>query len=246
VVPPSEPSSPANTTSKGSPRRHESPSNREGRDSQDSTDQVLESQKRAKRAADPTTTNEKLFRHHLSILAESFELVVDFEPTICGRIMPLFKLWQVVQSEEFGGFDEVDGRNLWPQVARKLNYNDWQHSSAAADLKDCYSEILADFEEVREEDREENGLTESQEEALIESQLRQTAARETQPTSADDEGDDEIQKRKRNLRMILTHHRALHRSYPRLQAREVSVLIGPTNPSASISVNGSTKAKARS
>jgi hypothetical protein len=194
VVPPSEPSPPANTTSKGSPRRHKSPSNREVRDSQDLTDQVLESQKRAKRAADPTTTNEKLFRNHLSILAESFELVVDFEPKICGRIMPLFKLWQVVQSEEFGGFDEVEGRNLWPQVARKLNYNDWRHAPAAADLKDCYSEILADFEELREEEREENGLTESQEEALIESQLRQTAARETQPTSADegDEEDDEI------------------------------------------------------
>jgi hypothetical protein len=179
--------------SKGSPRRHESPSNREVRDSQDSTGQVLKSQKRAKGAADPTTTNEKLFKHHLSILAESFELVVDFEPTICGRTIPLFKLWQVVQAEEFGGFDEVNGRNLWPQVARQLNFNDWRHASAAADLKDCYSEILADFEEVRKEEREENGLTESQEEALIESQLRQTAARETQPTSADegDEGDEE-------------------------------------------------------
>jgi hypothetical protein len=194
VIPPSEPSPPANTTSKESPRRHESPSNREVRDSQDSTGQVLEFQKRAKVAADPTTTNEKLFKHHMSILAESFDLIVDFEPTICGRTLPLFKLWQVVQSEEFGGFDEVTGRNLWPQVARKLNFNDWRHASAATDLKDCYSEILADFEELREEEREENGLTESQEEALIESQLRQTAARETQPTSADegDEEDDEI------------------------------------------------------
>jgi hypothetical protein len=194
VVPPSEPSPPANIMSKGSPERHESPSNREVRDSRDSAGQVLESQKRVKRAADPTTTNEKLFKHHVSILAESFELVVDFEPTICGRPLPLFKLWQVVQSEEFGGFDEVNGRNLWPQVARKLNFNDWRHASAAADLKDCYSEILADFEEVREEEREENGLTESQEEALIKSQLQLTAARETQPTSADegDEEDDEI------------------------------------------------------
>ena len=194
MVPPSEPRPPANTTSKGSPRRHRSPSNPEVRNSQDSTGQVLESQKRPKRAADPTTTNEKLFKHHLSTLAESFELVVDFEPTICGRTLRLFKLWQVVQSEDFGGFDEVNGHNLWPQVARRLNFNDWRHATAAADLKDCYSEILADFEEIREEEREENGLTESQEEALIESQLRQTAARETQPTSADegDEEDDEI------------------------------------------------------
>jgi hypothetical protein len=180
--------------SEGSPERHETPSNREVGYFQDSTGQVLKSQKRVKRAADPTTTNEKLFKHHLSILAESFELVVDFKPTICGRTLPLFKLWQVVQSEEFGGFDEVNGRNLWPQVARKLNFNDWRHAAAAADLKDCYSEILADFEEIREEEREENGLTESQEGALIESQLRQTAARETQPTSADegDQEDDEI------------------------------------------------------
>jgi hypothetical protein len=128
------------------------------------------------------------------MLAGTLELVVDLEPVISGRKIPLFKLWQVVQSEEIGGFDEANGRNLWPQVARKLNFNDWRHPQAGDELKDCYSEILADFEQVRGEHRKENSLTESQEEAMIKSQLRQTAARETQATGAEeeDEEDDEV------------------------------------------------------
>lgn len=160
------------------------------KDSQGSSGQTIISPRAEKKTVDPSTVDERLFKSDLTALAEALELEVDFKPIICGRAIPLFRLWQVVQSNEFGGFDEVNGRKLWPLVARRLNFNDFQHFDAAADLHACYDEILADFEQAREEYKEINpdmALTESQEMALIESQLRQTASHETQNLSDQDE-----------------------------------------------------------
>ena len=152
------------------------------KDSQGSSGKTLDSQSAGKHIPDPVLTNERLFEKTIKELAEEFQLEVDILPSICGRHISLWRLYQVVMSNEFGGSDEVTGRRLWPRVAKKLNYNEYQHMSAARDLKECYEEFLTDFENARSAYREENpDLTDSQEgdtSQLIENQLMQTATRE--------------------------------------------------------------------
>ncbi|KAE8445129.1 hypothetical protein EG329_013731 [Mollisiaceae sp. DMI_Dod_QoI] len=169
----------------------------EVRDSQGSSGQNLESPKQGKKVVDPSTTDESVFKEQLLFLADQFGLDVDFKPKICGRTIPLFRLWQVVESDEFGGFDAVVGQRLWPKVARQLNFNEFKHPQAAAELQDCFAEILADFEMAKNETPEDASLTESQEMALINEQLRQTTARETQSLEDlevldEDEQDDDL------------------------------------------------------
>jgi hypothetical protein len=123
--------------------------------------------------------DENLFVKHMVLLAEGLGLEVNFKPIICGRTIPLFALWQVVNSDELGGFDEVTAKRLWGQVARKLNFNTFTHPNAAKDLEACYKEVLTLFDEAEEEHNERNkDLTDSQEQAMIESQLRKTATLE--------------------------------------------------------------------
>ena len=129
--------------------------------------------------SDPTLTDEQLFRKDVLDLAAALQLEVDFTPEICGRKVPLFKLWQVVQSFDFGGSDRVTGLNLWPKVAKFLSFKGSQQLTGAEDLRICYAEILADLEQYREMQREKS-LTESQERAMLDAQLLETAGRETQ------------------------------------------------------------------
>jgi hypothetical protein len=164
---------------------------REIKDSQVSSGQMTQSLSMRRGDPDPTIGDEKLFRGDLSALAASLGWEVEFTPEICGRKIPLFKLWQVVQSDGFGGFDRVDGKKLWPKVARFLNFNDFRQTTAAQELRTCYSEILADFEEARQQYEDEPGLTDSQEKAMLEAQLLEMAARETQNLDAEDEEEDE-------------------------------------------------------
>ena len=157
------------------------------RDSQGSSGQYLELPNQNKKVADPSTTDEKVFGDELTTLAQSLGLEVDFNAKICGRVIPLFRLWQVVRSDEFGGFDEVDGRNLWGKVASRLDFHEFRHANAASELKQCYEEVLVDFENMKDEYEEDQSLTESQEKALIESQLRNTSGRETHVVEDDEE-----------------------------------------------------------
>jgi hypothetical protein len=106
---------------------------------------------------DPTALDEALFTEGLTALAEGLDLELNFKPSLCGKLVPLFQLWQVVMSE--GGYGEVEGRGLWPQVARNLNFNDFKHPEAPNLIAACYREILADFETVMADPN----LTESQE-----------------------------------------------------------------------------------
>jgi hypothetical protein len=149
------------------------------RDSQDSPGQIIQAPRVNRRTLDPTLTDEQLFRNDVLDLAVGLELEVDFMPEICGRKIPLFKLWQVVQSDDFGGIDRVTGLKLWPKVARFLSFKDDQQVIAADDLRMCYDEILTDLEEYRDMQREKS-LTESQEKVMLDAQLLETAARETQ------------------------------------------------------------------
>ncbi|KAG9238911.1 hypothetical protein BJ875DRAFT_286677 [Amylocarpus encephaloides] len=128
-------------------------------------------------AVDPTTTDEHLFEQQVRELAEVQEFELEINPEICGRTTPLFRLWQVVMSEELGGYDHVTGAGLWPKVADALGFDQSQLRQAASDLKDCYNEILADYEILREEYRRNNqDLTDSQEIAL-EAQLHENSPR---------------------------------------------------------------------
>jgi hypothetical protein len=135
-----------------------------------------------RKVVDPSTEDEKLFIEDLSALAEDNDYEVNFEPIICGRKIPLFRLWQVVNSVNFGGYDVVKGRGLWIQVARKLNFDDFKHTDAPKAIESAYEMILPDFEVAREE-----YLAALQDEAMIESQLRATANRD----STEEDGMDE-------------------------------------------------------
>jgi hypothetical protein len=134
----------------------------------------MEAQTARKRFTDPSTKDEKMFIEDLTAMAEENDLAVNFHPIICGRKIPLFILWQVINLDEFGGYDEVQGRNLWPQVARRLNFNDFKHADAPRAIKSAYEEVLPDFEGVREE-----FMAQLQEEEMIASQLRQTVDRDS-------------------------------------------------------------------
>lgn len=152
---------------------------------------TVDLQPAAEGMTDPALTDENLFKEALIDLAQELEIGVEFNPVICGRTISLFRLWQVVK-EEFGGNDEATGRRLWPQIARKLNFNDHMHTKAANDLEACYGEILADFETAREQF---NDPTESQEQAMIEQQLFATGIEQTHGVQdesfAEDVEDDE-------------------------------------------------------
>jgi len=185
-----EPALPAIVHQSSASRSNAAPSNRvrpkvtEIKDSQGSSGRTLDSQSAGKSNPDPTLEDERLFEAKMKELADKLDLELDLIPTICGKRLTLFRLWQVVMSDKFGGFDAVSGRGLWFRVAKELDFNEFKHKGAAQDLKDCYSELLVDFEELRDAYREENpDLTDSQEadtSQLIENQLMETAARETQ------------------------------------------------------------------
>jgi uncharacterized protein YeaO (DUF488 family) len=165
------------------------------KDSQGSSGKTLDSQSAGKHISDPALTNERLFEAKAKELAEELQLELNLMPSICGRHISLWRLWKVVVSDGFGGSDEVTGRRLWPRVAKKLNYNEFQHKNAAQDLRACYEEFLADFEEFRSAYREDNpNLTDSQEadtSQLIENQLLQTVAREDLEMDLIDEDEEE-------------------------------------------------------
>lgn len=166
---------------------------REIQDSQDTPAQTTQPPSKKRRGSDPTLTDEQSFRKDLSNLAAELKLEVDFTPEICGRKIPLFKLWQVVRSDDFGGIDRVNGMNLWPKVARFLSFKDNQQSTATEDLKACYEEILTDLEAYQHYKLEQS-FTESQEEAMLKAQLLETAARETQNLyEAEDEQEDLVE-----------------------------------------------------
>jgi hypothetical protein len=146
--------------------------------------------------------DEESFNKHMSHFARSFGLEVDFKPIICSRTIPLFRLWQVVGSSELGGYDEVEGRGLWYKVARRLNFNDFKHPTAAEELRACFKKgILADYADAQQEQQQQQqleqddvSLTDSQQQAMANEQLFRTATRGAEDLDImdDDEGDDDL------------------------------------------------------
>lgn len=134
--------------------------------------------------ADQLIMGEEEFKKELAGIAKGLNITLELCPVISGRAVPLYRLWKIVRSDEFGGFDEVTRNRLWGRVARKLNFNDFQHSNAAKDLESCYRNILLVFD-AGQEAYDAMELSESQEQQMIESQLRKTAARETQNPAED-------------------------------------------------------------
>jgi hypothetical protein len=99
----------------------------------------------------PSMMAEKVFKKKLAILASAQSKEVVLTATICGRAVSLYKIWQVVQSKELGGFTGVDEKRLWPVVARKLNFNDFQHKNAANELELWYRDILLILDDAHDE-----------------------------------------------------------------------------------------------
>lgn len=121
---------------------------------------------------------EKEFRKELSGIAKGLDLTLDFNPVICGRTVSIYRLWKIVWSDEFGGFNEVTRKQLWAQVARVLNFHVYRHSNAAEELQSCYSNILQPLD-AGQEAYEATELSKA-EDQMIDAQLLETATRETQ------------------------------------------------------------------
>ncbi|PBP27703.1 hypothetical protein BUE80_DR001304 [Diplocarpon rosae] len=143
------------------------------KDHKDTTRHTIEPPTTLDDNVDPCLIDRDEFELNLQLVADRLGLEVEFEPVICDRKVSLFELWQVVKSPDFGGFDEVTGQELWWKVASELQFE--PNTSAANDLKICYSEILADFETIREEFFDKVESSGSHDEAMIEDQLRLTA-----------------------------------------------------------------------
>lgn len=140
-----------------------------------------------KKFVDPTMEDEKLFIEDFTAMMEENELKVNLEPVICGRKISLFKLWQVVNLEEFGGSHEVEGRKRWAKIAEKLNFNVFRHVDAPVALRAVYEEVLRDYEAMRDE-----FMQNEEYEELLELQPRATADRESISDDPSDKEADEL------------------------------------------------------
>ncbi|RKF58334.1 putative arid-like protein [Erysiphe neolycopersici] len=116
---------------------------------------------------DPMTHNEYLFKQGLQALADELELDINFSPEICGRKISLMKLWKTVWSPQFGGSREMKCNEYWQKLAESFDFIG-HNTLAAKELKDCYGEILAEFEYLRHEFLIEKPLSRRQKKALIE------------------------------------------------------------------------------
>lgn len=164
------------------------------KDSQGPSGETPDSQKHSSQGVDHATIDEGYFKTQLNALAQFLDLEVTYDYTICGRNVSLYKLWQIVRSSEFGGHENVTGLKLWPKIAKKLNFNPFQHKTAAGDLMKCYNEILADFEGVRDEYMERIALANTQNDTptKIQQSLGQDIQynHEEEPEKAEDSNDD--------------------------------------------------------
>lgn len=163
-----------------------------------SSSRTLEPTNRYILSDDPSISDEKVFQEEVSTFGDEFKVDIDFNPMICGRSISLFRLWQVVESDDFGGCDEVDERELWPNVANRLKIDPGRHPTAAKELKECFGEVLADYEELKkeglekvkmeEENLEEAAIDDSewQESSLLATQLGATATRKREIEDPDD------------------------------------------------------------
>lgn len=136
--------------------------------------QTLEFPNRYPLRDDPSISDEKVFQNEVSTFGDEFEIDIDFDPMICGQSISLFRLWQVVESDEFGGYGEVDGRESWAKVASRLQIDPIRHPTAAEELKKCFDKVLVDYEEFKKGDLE-NMEEENQEEAVDDSERHESS-----------------------------------------------------------------------
>jgi hypothetical protein len=148
------------------------------------------SQAKAKKLVDPTTIDEDQFQEDLTALANELKLEIQFRPTVSGKEISLFRLWQVVQSNKFRGKAEVDKQGLWPQVAQRLNFSNSSHPKVSTELKNCYEDILEDFEDIRRECMEHPDVADSQESELIGAQLMTSSGEHDEVTNVEEQEDD--------------------------------------------------------
>ncbi len=149
---------------------------------------------------DLSLVDEEIFENEVSLVAERLEdqganIDLVFESVIGGRKTTLFRIWQVVQSDEFGGVEEVATHKQWKKVASKLNFKKSQLSSAAAELEAFSEDILRYFAESKtyyaqelnsEDEADEGSLTGSQEKAMLEGQILQETDRGVRPKGDED------------------------------------------------------------
>lgn len=147
---------------------------------QASVDEIPKSQLAVEDIGQPLL-DEETFMAELTSFTDEGGQIVDFNPVICGKPILLFKLWHIVNLDKFGGFNQATEKGLWPQIASHLNFHDSRTSTAPQDLESCYRDVLAAFDEAQEnlaafdeaqEDLAAGGGSESEDNAMIEAQLK--------------------------------------------------------------------------
>lgn len=110
-----------------------------------------------------------LFIAGLKQVDPELEVEINFAPFICGSKTSLYRLWQTVTSQEYGGFDNINEHDLWHSVADSLDINSIKHRDAARQLCECYEiSLLHEFEDVNKLKRGiNNQLSETQEIDLL-------------------------------------------------------------------------------
>ncbi|KAI0382269.1 TRF2-interacting telomeric protein/Rap1 C terminal domain-containing protein [Hypomontagnella monticulosa] len=98
---------------------------------------------------EPPLTNNVSMRNQFHRDYQAFREAdgLEFIPwrTIKGRTVELWHLWQAVAAQKMD-----PGERDWQQIAEKLGFDWVQHETIHDELRECYEEYLADFEEAWE------------------------------------------------------------------------------------------------
>ncbi|KAH9905597.1 hypothetical protein F4778DRAFT_778989 [Xylariomycetidae sp. FL2044] len=93
----------------------------------------------------PTVNAEAFFRS-LQNYMTSHKLPLDMNPMVEGRPLNLYHLFQIVS--KFGGYRNVTGHNMWPQVTASLGFQLPQMPTAPNQVRAVYERNLFKFEEA--------------------------------------------------------------------------------------------------
>lgn len=94
-------------------------------------------------------TQRERFERTLADFAEGQDKTVDFQPTISGRKMQLYDIWNIVKKLEFSSSQGDEATDKWDKLASQLGFDKVRDSGAPRELQELCDWILVDFIEAR-------------------------------------------------------------------------------------------------
>lgn len=139
----------------------------------------------------PYASDEEAFRDDIKELADRLKVDVEFDFAVGDRSISMFRLWEVVMAEAFGGFKNVNDSNLWPEVAHQLGFDIQQQPGTLTELQAYFQEyegLLLEFEDLaREEDEEIEEVLDRNDSSLLADQLLEMIEHNINPIDADED-----------------------------------------------------------